>query len=107
MKYFNISKNSLDLELNLQILIIRHMKKLMYLPLFALFVACAAPAEEAVEAAPAEEEVTAVEEAPVEEAPEADSTAAEADSTAVEVDSTAAEATEDHSGHDHDHGEDH
>ena len=102
MKYFHISKNSLDLELNLQILINRHMKKLMYLPLFALFVACAAPAEEAAEAAPAEE-VTAVEEAPVEEeAAEADSTAMEADSTAVEADSTAAEAAEDHSDHDHD-----
>ena len=102
MKYFYISKNSLDLELNLQILIIRHMKKLMYLPLFALFVACAAPAEEATEAAPAEE-VTAVEEAPVEEeASEADSTAMEADSTAVEADSNAAEAAEDHSDHDHD-----
>ena len=93
MKYFHISKNSLDLELNLQILINRHMKKLMYLPLFALFVACAAPAEE----------VTAVDEAPVEEeAVEADSTAMEADSTAVETDSTAAEAAEDHSDHDHD-----
>ena len=77
------------------------MKKLMYLPLFALFVACAAPAEEATEAAPAEE-VTAVEEAPVEEASEADSTAMETDSTAVEADSTAVEAAEDHSDHDHD-----
>ena len=106
MKYFHISKNSLDLKLNLQILINRHMKKLMYLPLFALFVACAAPAEEAAEAPV--EEVTAVEEAPVEEeAAEADSTAMEADSTAVEADSTAAEAAEDHSDHDHDHDAEH
>ena len=82
------------------------MKKLMYLPLFALFVACAAPAEEATEVAPVED-VTTVEETPVEDASETDSTAVEADSTAVEADSTAAEANEDHSDHDHDHGTEH